>query len=207
MKTLKLYLLKSNSDINKELLETLTDKLPKLIKNRYSFDIELRKADKTQYPRLTFENKQYIGKSQILAFVNDILKKASREQSELITNDEFKGYQLRGLYTDDDNDKGIGDEMDGVDIQKQMSKFNARRGINTKPAEQDSDSEDTPTKKPKKQKPQKKGGGSPLKGKVKEKSSDKEISASFAAIKQDRNPDDELMENFFAAHEETKLDY
>lgn len=141
MKIITVKLLKSNSEVNKDMLTFLKSSLSSIVQNNFKYEFKYAKSDgKTVYPQININNKNYVGLSQIRTMITKLINATVQQNKELIdTEADIHSYQLKDLMRGDDGDEGFGDEIKDDEIQKKANQFNKHRTQRSGANDNDSD--------------------------------------------------------------------
>ena len=208
MKPITVRLLKTNSKLNKTLIEDiLPGALNGVLIAGYEFKFQYTKGDnKTRYPAIYVNSKSYHGLTEIQKGLGTIV---STNGARDVSDDQMHNYQLKGLWNDS-NDKDSFEELSPDEIQQKTASFRTQRG--TRDVENQNESSTVPAEVPAAQPvgpnvesvPKRQKQSAPGRGKVSERMKDNDIGATFAMMG-NGSQDDELMENLFVNQQESPV--
>lgn len=210
MKTIVVRLLKTNSKFNRTLIEdVLPGSLNGVLLAGYEFKFQYTKGDnKTKYPAIYYNNKSYHGISEIQKGLSLI---ATTSNVRDMSSDQMHNYQLKGLWSgNDDNETGF-DEIKPDEIQEKTQTFRNQRGARdveqptqatgTVPQAVPPIQANTHNTNENRSKPAQQSTG---RKKVTEKMHDNDIGGTFAMIG-NGSQDDELLQNLFVNQQESPV--
>ncbi len=128
MKIIVVKLLKSNSEVNKDLIAYLSTSLTSVVQNDFKYEFKFIKSDgKTIYPQMSINKNIYVGLTQIRNAISKLNTATIQENKILIDNEsDMHSFQLQGLMTDDGSDDGF-DAIGDAEIQRKSSRFQRQR--------------------------------------------------------------------------------
>lgn len=230
MKVITVRVLKSNSKVNRQLIDFLDGCLQEILSTRHQLKFQYAKSDgKTRYPQAVINGSTYLGLTQIQNGVNK-LRSIAVQQRRLLEND---GRMSQARRLRDESDSDSDSDFGGGDLHAQMERFNRRRnksyermgidpvqGMNDSPDNIEHEKHSGKSKKSKKKKSKKHSGGGampiPSEPNVESRKSGKKLNKVVERMQDDdiggayddmggHNKDDQLIENMFLNMQETQL--